>query len=49
MVYLMDSVTGHLLRVFQHRRCRGPVKVVHSENWVMVSGQVFILHIGLLK
>ena len=37
-VYLMDSVTGGIVYHTTHRNAHGPVQLVHSENWVIVSG-----------
>ncbi|CAL1543686.1 unnamed protein product [Lymnaea stagnalis] len=34
-VYLVDGVTGHMVYHQTHKRSRGPVKVVHSENWIV--------------
>lgn len=36
-LYLLDSVTGHMVFHCSHKRAKGPVTVVHSENWVVVS------------
>ncbi len=36
-VYLVDTVTGSVINSFNHKRCRGPVNIVHSENWFFVS------------
>lgn len=36
-LYLIDGVTGHIVFHENHKRTRGPVKVVHAENWVVVS------------
>ncbi|KAK7093213.1 ER membrane protein complex subunit 1-like [Littorina saxatilis] len=36
-VYLVDAVTGHIVFHENHKRTRGPVSVVHSENWVVYS------------
>lgn len=37
MVYLVDVVTGVFIYSASHKRARGPVHVVHSENWVVYS------------
>ena len=36
-IHLVDAVTGNLVFHCSHRRARGPVHIVHSENWVTVS------------
>ena len=36
-IYLIDSVTGHMVFHAHHKRAKGPIHVVHSENWVIVS------------
>ncbi|KAK0061557.1 ER membrane protein complex subunit 1 [Biomphalaria pfeifferi] len=36
-IYLVDGVTGHLVYHQTHKRSKGPVKVVHSENWIVYS------------
>jgi hypothetical protein len=36
-VYLVDTVTGSIINSFNHKRCKGPVNIVHSENWFFVS------------
>ena len=35
-VYLIDTVTGSIVNSFNHKRCKGPVNIVHSENWFFV-------------
>ena len=35
-VYLVDTVTGTIITSFSHKRCKGPVNIVHSENWFFV-------------
>ncbi len=35
-VYLIDTVTGSIVNSFNHKRCKGPVQIVHSENWFFV-------------
>lgn len=34
---LIDGVTGRVIHEAVQRKARGPVHVVHSENWVVVS------------
>ena len=34
-VYLIDSVSGQLVFHCNHKRVKGPVHVVHSENWIV--------------
>ncbi|VEN56072.1 unnamed protein product [Callosobruchus maculatus] len=36
-VYLIDGVTGLILYATSHKRCKGPVHLVHSENWIVYS------------
>lgn len=36
-LYLVDGVTGHIVYHQTHKRSRGPVKVIHSENWVVYT------------
>lgn len=35
-IYLVDTITGSIINSFNHKRCRGPVRIVHSENWFFV-------------
>ncbi|BFZ23271.1 hypothetical protein BsWGS_26310 [Bradybaena similaris] len=34
-LYLVDGVTGHIVYHQSHKRACGPVKVIHSENWIV--------------
>ncbi|KAM4704306.1 ER membrane protein complex subunit 1 [Rhinophrynus dorsalis] len=34
-IYLIDGVTGRIIHSSVQRRARGPVQLVHSENWVV--------------
>nr|XP_022343072.1 ER membrane protein complex subunit 1-like isoform X1 [Crassostrea virginica] len=36
-LYLLDSVTGHMVFHCSHRKAKGPVTIVHSENWVVYN------------
>lgn len=36
-VYLVDGVTGLILYSVLHKRAKGPVHLVHSENWIVYS------------
>jgi hypothetical protein len=36
-VYIVDTVNGNIITSFNHKRTRGPVNIVHSENWFFVS------------
>ena len=36
-VYVIDAVTGRVIYSTNHKKCRGPVYVVHSENSVIYS------------
>ncbi|KAM4650502.1 ER membrane protein complex subunit 1 isoform 2-T2 [Discoglossus pictus] len=34
-IYLIDGVTGRIIHSSVQRRARGPVQIVHSENWMV--------------
>ncbi|XP_054857363.1 ER membrane protein complex subunit 1 [Eublepharis macularius] len=34
-IYLIDSVTGRIIHSSVQRKAKGPVHIVHSENWVV--------------
>lgn len=36
-IILIDGVTGRIIHEAVQRKARGPVHIVHSENWVVVS------------
>ncbi|XP_060821021.1 ER membrane protein complex subunit 1 isoform X1 [Bombus pascuorum] len=36
-LYLLDVVSGAMIFSIMHKRVRGPVHVVHSENWIVYS------------
>lgn len=36
-VYLVDVVSGAIVFSMNHRRAKGPVRIVHSENWLVYS------------
>lgn len=36
-VHLIDVVSGAIVASMTHRRVTGPVKIVHSENWLVYS------------
>jgi hypothetical protein len=36
-VYLIDTVTGAIVESFNHKKAKGPVNIVHSENWFFYS------------
>lgn len=36
-IYLIDFISGNIVFHATHRRVRGPVHVVHSENWVVYN------------
>lgn len=36
-VYLVDGITGLVIHSANHKRAKGPVHLVHSENWVVYS------------
>lgn len=35
-VFLVDGVTGRIIHSSVQRKAKGPVHIVHSENWVVV-------------
>lgn len=35
-LYLVDTITGSIINSFNHKRCKGPVHIVHSEDWFLV-------------
>lgn len=36
-LYLLDTITGLIVYSASHKRCKTPLHVVHSENWVVYS------------
>lgn len=47
-IYLMDGVTGRIIHSSVQKKAKGPVHIVHSENWVVVrscSCLVLLLHL----
>jgi len=42
-VYLIDTVTGSIVNSFNHKRCKGPVNIVHSENWFFVNIYIYFI------
>lgn len=36
-VYLVDVVSGSIVFSMNHRRAKGPVKILHSENWLVYT------------
>ena len=40
-VHLIDGVSGHVIFTAHHRQCSGPVHVIQSENWIIVSPTPF--------
>jgi len=36
-VFLVDAVTGNVVFHCTHKRSRGPVHIVHSENWIVYN------------
>ena len=36
-ILLIDGITGRIIHDAVQRKARGPVHLVHSENWVVVS------------
>lgn len=35
-IFLVDGVTGRIIHASVQRKAKGPVHIVHSENWVVV-------------
>lgn len=46
-IYLMDGVTGRIIHSSVQKKAKGPVHMVHSENWVVVRAASSLG--GLLK
>ncbi|KAK9877917.1 hypothetical protein WA026_020141 [Henosepilachna vigintioctopunctata] len=36
-VYLIDGITGFIIYSVAHKRARGPINLVHSENWIVYT------------
>lgn len=36
-LYLLDSISGAMIFSMTHKKVRGPVHLVHSENWLVYS------------
>lgn len=36
-IYLVDVVSGTVVFAMNHRRVKGPIQIVHSENWLVYS------------
>lgn len=36
-VHLIDIVSGGIVTTITHRRVKGPVNIVHSENWLVYT------------
>lgn len=36
-VHLVDVVSGGVVATIAHRRAKGPINIVHSENWLVYS------------
>jgi hypothetical protein len=36
-IYLVDVVSGSIVFSMNHRRAKGPVKIAHSENWLVYT------------
>lgn len=36
-VHLIDVVSGGVVSTITHRRVRGPVNIIHSENWLVYT------------
>lgn len=59
-VFLIDGVTGRIIHEAAQRKARGPIHLIHSENWVVVSADahdpclnvaaiLYILRLGALN
>ena len=38
-IFLVDGVTGRIVHSSVQRKAKGPVHIVHAENWVAVGGR----------
>lgn len=38
-IFLVDGVTGRIIHSSVQRKAKGPVHIVHAENWVAVGGR----------
>lgn len=38
-IFLVDGVTGRIIHSSTQRKAKGPVHIVHSENWVVVRAR----------
>lgn len=36
-VHMIDVVSGGVVATITHRRARGPVNIIHSENWLVYT------------
>jgi len=36
-IHLIDVVSGSIVFSMNHRRVKGPIHIVHSENWLVYS------------
>lgn len=36
-IHLIDVVSGGVVATIAHRRARGPINIVHSENWLVYT------------
>lgn len=36
-VHLIDIVSGGIVTTVTHRRVKGPVNIIHSENWLVYT------------
>lgn len=42
-IYLMDGVTGRIIHSSVQKKAKGPVHIVHSENWVVVRNCSYLV------
>lgn len=42
-IYLIDGVTGRIIHSSVQKKAKGPVHIVHSENWVVVRRYSYLL------
>lgn len=42
-IYLIDGVTGRIIHSSVQKKAKGPVHIVHSENWVVVRSYTYLV------
>lgn len=48
-VYLVDTITGSIVTSFNHKRAKGPVHIVHSEDWFFVRIYRLYKHYNIVQ